>query len=183
MHDHACQPELAWPNSYGWTWLIWLHPTLVGSSSCVCLESDPAFHELVLMRMGSTRWQYLETVMHDSGNVLIPIPIPIPGLLWKPDSDSDSDSRLTLKAWFRFQQFSKCLIPIPIPIPVKIGLNPESIPIPESESCITVLNVVLTWRFQIYQRKRIMHQLRLLTFAAVFAFALSGGSLIKANVP
>ncbi len=79
--------------------------------------------------------------MHDSGNVLIPIPIP--GLLWKPDSDSDS--RLTLKAWFRSQEFSKCLIPIPIPIPipVNIGLIPESIPIPESESCITALSTLL----------------------------------------
>ena len=35
-----------------------------------------------------------EPVMHDSGNVLIPIPIP--GLLQKPDSDSDS--WITLKA-------------------------------------------------------------------------------------
>ena len=30
-------------------------------------------------------------------------------------------------------------IPIPIPVPVKIGLIPESIPIPESESCITAV--------------------------------------------
>ncbi len=68
-------------------------------------------------------------VMHDSGTVLIPIP----GLLWKTDSNSNSDSRLTLKAWF--QDFCKCLIPILIP--VKSGIIPESIPIPESELCIT----------------------------------------------
>ena len=42
----------------------------------------------------------------------------------------DSDSRFTLKAWFRFRL-------IPIPIPVKSGIIPESIPILESESCIT----------------------------------------------
>ena len=42
-----------------------------------------------------------------------------------PDSDSDSDSR----------QHPKSLIPIPIP--GQSGIIPESIPIPESESCIT----------------------------------------------
>ena len=49
--------------------------------------------------------------MHGSGSVLIPIPIP--GILWKLDSR------------FRFQEFSKCLIPIPIP--VKSEMIPESI--------------------------------------------------------
>ena len=68
--------------------------------------------------------QWCIAVMHDSGSVLIPIPIPIPGLLWKPDYDSDS--KLTLAN-----------VLIPIPIPVKSGIIPESIPIPESESCIT----------------------------------------------
>ncbi len=54
-------------------------------------------------------------------------------------SDSDSYSRSFPNVWFRFrfrfQEFSKCLIPIPIP--VKSATIPESIPIPESESCIT----------------------------------------------
>ena len=46
-------------SSYGWTWLIWLRPTKVGSSSCVWLESDQAFHELVPSRMGSMKWECL----------------------------------------------------------------------------------------------------------------------------
>ncbi len=57
--------------------------------------------------------------MHYSGNVLIPIP----GLLWTPDSDSNL---------------------IPIPIPVKSVMILELIPIPQSESCITVLNSLKT---------------------------------------
>ncbi len=35
-----------WPNSNSWTWLLWLCPTRVVSSSCIRLELDPAFHEL-----------------------------------------------------------------------------------------------------------------------------------------
>ena len=111
------------------------------------VKTDLAFESFINI-LGN---MYLpDSVMHDSGNVLILIPIP--GWLWKPDSDSDS--RLTLKAWFWFQfqhanqrgnvwywfrfqvrnlwirfwfqEFSKCLIPFLIP--VKIGIIPESIP-------------------------------------------------------
>ena len=42
------------------------------------------------------------------------------------------------KVWFRY--ILKSLIPVPIPIPAKIRLIPESIPILESESCITVVD-------------------------------------------
>ncbi len=55
------------------------------------------------------------------------------------DSDSDSDSRLIQKSDSNsdFDSILIFLIPIPIPIPAKNGIIPESIPIPESESCIT----------------------------------------------
>ena len=58
-------------------------------------------------------------------NSLIPIPIPIPATPEKSDSDS--------------RQHPKSLIPIPIP--GQSGIIPESIPIPESESCITGVNM------------------------------------------
>ena len=54
--NHSC---IAGPNSYGWTWLLWLFLTGVVSSSCIRLESDPAFHELVPMRMGPMKWDCL----------------------------------------------------------------------------------------------------------------------------
>ncbi len=62
--------------------------------------------------------------------------------------DSDSDSRTTFSdsdSGSNFQYLLKSVIPILVPIPAKIGLIPESIPIPESESCITGCNMCIDW--------------------------------------
>ena len=69
--------------------------------------------------------------MHDSGHILIPIPIPafykslipIPG----------KSPRFRFRFWFQ----PNLILLIPIPIPADMWLIPESIPILESELCIT----------------------------------------------
>ena len=67
--------------------------------------------------------------MLDSGNVLIPIP----ALFWKPDSDSNYNKKFLIPP--RFQVFFVFFIPILIP--AKSRIVPGSIPILESELCIT----------------------------------------------
>ncbi len=69
-----------------------------------------------------------ESVMHDSGHISIPIPIPIP-VFYK------SLIPILIPGKFRFQP--NIILLIPILIPANMWLIPESIPIPESESCIT----------------------------------------------